>query len=175
MPAQMFLTLGQVADSITVTGSRSAVAAAEPMVRTSGPMTTLGPPTNLAASAGTLDQASAEARYRAVVNRQMEQASAGGPIRIGGNVQASKLLSQVKPVYPVDLQQEGVQGTVKIEAVIGKDGVLSDIRLIPGNTDPRLTQPALDAVKQWKYKPTLLNGEPVEVLTTIDVNYLVTN
>ncbi len=51
-----------------------------------------------------------------MVNHQMVQAGANGPAKIGGNVQASKIISQVRPVYPVDLQQEGVQGTVKFEA-----------------------------------------------------------
>ena len=62
-----------------------------------------------------------------------------------------------------------VQGTVKFEAKISKEGTIEDLKVVSG--PPLLIQAALDAVKQWLYKPTLLNGEPVEVLTTIDVNF----
>ena len=112
---KMFLALGQVSESITVNGSRLATAPG-PTVQSSGPMTTLGPLNKPG------PQANNAGRYRAI-NRVLvksEQAGAGGgPVRIGGNVQASKIISQVKPVYPVDLQQEGVRTavSVKVEAV----------------------------------------------------------
>jgi len=92
-------------------------------------------------------------------------------IPIGGNVQATKLLSQPRPVYPDDLQQQGVTGTVKIRAVIGKDGRLLNPKVINTEVHPGLAKAALDAVGKWLYQPTLLNGQPVEVLTTIDIAF----
>ena len=92
-------------------------------------------------------------------------------IPIGGNVQMTKLLSQPRPVYPDDLQQQGITGTVKIRAVIGKDGRLLNPKVINTEVHPGLAQAALDAVGKWLYQPTLLNGQPVEVLTTIDIAF----
>jgi protein TonB len=66
-------------------------------------------------------------------------------------------------------KQARIQGVVLLEAVISKDGAIDNLRVISGH--PLLTQAAIDAVKQWRYKPTLLNGEPVEVVTTITVNF----
>jgi protein TonB len=91
------------------------------------------------------------------------------PIRVGGNVSAANLIRQVKPVYPPLAKAARVQGTVKFEATIGKDGTIQNLHMISG--PPLLVQAAMQAVQQWQYKPTLLNGEPVEVLTTIDVNF----
>jgi protein TonB len=79
------------------------------------------------------------------------------------------LLQQVKPVYPPLAKQARIQGVVVLEAIIGKDGAVSEVKVITGH--PLLQQAAIDAVSQWKYKPTLLNGEPVEVVTTVTVNF----
>ena len=90
-------------------------------------------------------------------------------IRVGGNVQAANLLRKVVPVYPPLAKQARIQGTVRFTAVIGKDGTIQNLQVITGH--PLLQQAAMDAVRQWQYRPTLLNGEPVEVVTTIDVNF----
>jgi protein TonB len=91
------------------------------------------------------------------------------PIRVGGVVQAAKIVRQVTPVYPPPARQARISGTVRIEAVIGRDGIIQSLQVMRGH--PWLAQAALDAVRQWVYRPTLLNGEPVEVLTQIDVNF----
>lgn len=91
------------------------------------------------------------------------------PMRVGGVVQAAKIVRQVMPVYPPGARQARISGTVRLEAVIGRDGVIQSLQVMSGN--PWLAQAALDAVRQWVYRPTLLNGEPVEVLTQIDVNF----
>jgi periplasmic protein TonB len=88
-------------------------------------------------------------------------------IRQGGNVTAAKLVNQVKPNYPPLARQTRISGTVRLHAIIGKDGTVQSLQLESGH--PLLVQAALDAVRQWRYQPTLLNGEPVEVDTTIDV------
>ena len=90
-------------------------------------------------------------------------------IRVGGSVQSAKLAAQPKPIYPPLARQARIQGTVKLEADISKDGTIENLKVISGH--PLLIQAALDAVKQWRYQPTLLNGVAVEVVTTIDVNF----
>ena len=72
-------------------------------------------------------------------------------------------------MFPPLAKQARVRGTVKFSAIIAKDGTVSELHLLSGH--PLLVTAAQDAVKQWQYKPTLLNGEPVEVQTTIDVNF----
>ena len=95
--------------------------------------------------------------------------AAPGRLRIGGNLQATKLVSKATPVYPVEAKQARIQGTVSLLATIAKDGTIVNLVVISGH--PLLVPSALDAVRQWVYQPTLLNGNPVEVETQIDVNY----
>ena len=90
-------------------------------------------------------------------------------VRLGGGIQPASLISQLKPQYPPLARQAGIQGTVVLEAVISKEGTIINLKVISGH--PWLIPPALNAVRQWKYKPTLLNNEPVEVLTNITVNF----
>lgn len=90
-----------------------------------------------------------------------------GPIRVGGNVQHARIIKNVPPIYPEDARQAGISGTVRLHAIIAKDGKVKDLELVSGH--PLLAQAALDAVRQWTYQQTLLNGVPVEVDTTIDV------
>jgi TonB family protein len=92
-------------------------------------------------------------------------------IRVGGNVQATKLVHRVNPVYPERAQAQGIQGTVLLEAVIFKDGSLGALRVLNKLADPDLVDAAIEAVKNWRYEPTLLNGQPIEVVTTITVNF----
>ena len=92
-------------------------------------------------------------------------------IPVGGNVQMARLIRQPRPDYPAELKQLGVTGVVMIQAVISKDGELLNPRVVNTDVDWRLAQSALDAVKQWRYTPTLLNGQPVEVATSVAVAY----
>ena len=90
-------------------------------------------------------------------------------IRVGGNVQARNLIREVTPEYPPLAKQARIQGTVVLGVLIDADGKVVDIRVMSGH--PLLVQSATDAVKQWEYRPTLLNGTPVEVVTTVEVNF----
>ncbi len=90
-------------------------------------------------------------------------------IRVGGNVQEAKLTQRQEPVYPPLALQARVQGVVKLNAIIGVNGSVEDLTLVSGH--PLLVQPAMDAVKQWIYQKTLLNGQPVEVATQIEVKF----
>ena len=90
-------------------------------------------------------------------------------LRVGGSVQSAKLLAQPKPVYPALAKAARVSGTVRLQAIIGRDGTIRNLQLIGG--PPLLVAAALEAVSRWTYQPTLLNGEPVEVFTEIQVNF----
>jgi protein TonB len=95
--------------------------------------------------------------------------STPGKIRVGGNASAANLVRKVAPMYPPLAKQARIQGVVQITVTIGKDGSVLDAELITGH--PLLAQAAKDAVLQWVYKPTLLNGNPIEVVTQVDVNF----
>jgi TonB family protein len=88
-------------------------------------------------------------------------------IRVSRAVQASQLVSKVEPIYPPLAEQARIQGTVELEAVIGKDGTIQNLTVLRG--PPLLVQAALDAARQWRYQPTRVNNEPVEVVTVIEV------
>jgi protein TonB len=96
---------------------------------------------------------------------------AATPARIkqGGNVTAASILSQTRPLYPPLARQARIQGNVVLHAIIDKEGKVAQLEVVSGH--PLLVQAALDAVKQWRYKPTQLNGDPVEVDTTITVTF----
>lgn len=88
-------------------------------------------------------------------------------IKVGGQVQAAKMLRQTLPVYPQIAKTAHVSGTVILHAVISKDGTVQELQYVSG--PPLLMKAAMDAVHDWRYAPTQLNGDPVEVDTTISV------
>jgi protein TonB len=90
-------------------------------------------------------------------------------VRVSAGVTSGLLVRKVNPVYPPLARQARISGTVVLRAVISKDGSIENLSLVSGH--PMLAPAAIDAVKQWKYKPYLLNGEPVEVDTEIQVNF----
>jgi len=98
-----------------------------------------------------------------------DQPAPASRIRIGGAVQQAKLISQPHPIYPPDAKEARISGVVKLSAIIGKDGTVQKVELISGH--PLLAAAAMEAVQQWRYQTTLLNGQPVEVVTQIDVNF----
>ena len=107
------------------------------------------------------------------VSGKGSQATAALPpsrIRVGGNVQAAKLLQQEKPIYPASAASAGISGTVLLRAVIRTDGAVMGMTVL-STPDPALADAAMEAVGQWRYEPTRLNGQPVEVVTTISVNF----
>ena len=81
----------------------------------------------------------------------------------------SNLIYQVTPAYPPLARQIRLEGTVSLEAVITREGAIDSLRVISGH--PLLVGAAVEAVKQWRYRPTLLNGTPVEIITTVEVNF----
>ena len=103
------------------------------------------------------------------VSRVGEKEFRAERIRIGGNVQATKVVRQVRPVYPEALKSQGITGTVMLRAVISVTGEPLNVEVVNTAVNYGLAQAALEAVRQWRYQPTLLNGQPVEVPATIDV------
>jgi protein TonB len=89
-------------------------------------------------------------------------------VKIGGIETAKMLKYRVQPVYPHEARAQGLEGTVKMRVLIAKNGSVAKVELISASY-PLLAGSAIQAVRQWKYRPTLLNGEPVEVDTTVDV------
>jgi periplasmic protein TonB len=90
-------------------------------------------------------------------------------VRVSQGVSTGLLVRKVNPTYPPLARQARIQGTVVLHAVISKDGSIENLQLVSGH--PMLAPAAIEAVKQWKYKPYLLNGEPVEVDTEVQVNF----
>ena len=108
------------------------------------------------------------------VEEQQEELSPGVPgkkirIRIGGEVQSAKIVEKVQPVYPDKARTAGIDGTVILHAVIGMDGRPYSLEVMNNQIDTDLARAAVEAVSKWHYQPTLLNGDPVEVDTTIKV------
>jgi TonB family protein len=98
----------------------------------------------------------------------------GGPaaIRVGTNVQAAKLTEKPEPIYPDQARQARIQGVVRLNAMIAADGTVENLQLVSGH--PLLVSAATDAVRRYRYQPTLLNGTPVKVVTQIDVPFIPT-
>lgn len=89
------------------------------------------------------------------------------PLRVGGSVQAARLVHQVMPVFPLEASQERVEGVVKLEAIITTAGLIRSLNVLEGHELLRAS--AVEAVRQWRYRPTRLNGKEIEVRTRIDV------
>jgi TonB family protein len=96
---------------------------------------------------------------------------AGKPVRVGGNLQAARLIHKVDPIYPQAALDRGLQGPVTFMAVIDKQGFIRNNPLVTNNAAPELVQAGLDAIRLWQFEPTKLNGEPVEIVTEITVNF----
>jgi protein TonB len=94
------------------------------------------------------------------------------PITVTSDVQAAKLIRKVQPVYPRLAIMARISGTVRLTGIIGKDGLIQQLQVIDG--PPLLVQAAVDAVRQWVYRPTMLNNKPVEVIAPIIVNFTLT-
>jgi TonB family protein len=116
-------------------------------------------------------KAEAEEQLRIAKNLSSASPTLGVPlrIRVGGQVMRAKLIFKPNPKYPREAKKNRIQGTVKVEALIGDDGSVIDLEVLSG--DPALVKAATDAVLQWRYQPTLLNGRPIQVVTEIDINF----
>lgn len=117
------------------------------------------------------DAVAMNARAVAIHRADMPQAATDPSrrMRIGGSIKEPRKIRHVPPIYPADAVAAGVEGTVVLNAVLGKDGAVRDVAVVTGV--PVLNDAALNAVRLWVFTPTLLNGMPVEVAMTVTVNF----
>jgi len=120
------------------------------------------------------DAVAAKEKADALAAKQKADAAARAkarlaPVRVGGQIKPPIKVKDVKPVYPAIARSAGVAGAVTIEALIGEDGKVVDATVV--RSIPLLDQAALDAVRQWEYTPTLLNGVPVSVVVNVTINF----
>jgi len=104
---------------------------------------------------------------------QAGQAAATGPvaIRVGGNIRPPRKLHDVRPVFPPSMREAGREGVVPIEAIIDAQGHVSSVRVVSAQVHPDFSIAAVDAVRQWRFSPTLLNGTPVDVVMGVSVAF----
>lgn len=93
-------------------------------------------------------------------------------VRVGGLVQKARLIHQVPPVYPIEAIEREITGRVALEAVISAGGLIQQVKVLSG--DPLLAESAVEAVRQWRYQPTKLNGRAVEVITLVEIFFRLT-
>lgn len=97
--------------------------------------------------------------------------AAPAPVRVGGNIRPPTKTRDVRPVYPPSMRDAGREGRVPLEAIIGREGAVVSVRVATAQVHPDFAQAAIDAVQQWRFTPTLLNGTPVEVVMTVTVDF----
>lgn len=115
------------------------------------------------------ERAEAEAARKAKAAEARSATMARAPLRVGGQVRPPVRIKEVPPVYPAIAKSAQVQGDVVIEATIDEAGRVADARVV--KSVPLLDQAALDAVRQWEYQPSLLNGVPTPVVMTVTVKF----
>jgi TonB family protein len=96
-------------------------------------------------------------------------------VRVGGNIRAPRKLRDVKPVYPESMQEAGREGVVPMEAVIATDGSVAGVRVLSADIHPDFAMAAVDAVRQWRFAPTLLNGTAIEIRMAVTVSFKLSN
>ena len=144
------------------------------MVQVYGRTKELAVAAKVAGDKAAADAVAGKEKAEAVVAKEKSAAAARAkarvaPVRVGGQIMPPRKIKDVQPVYPAIAQSARVSGAVTIEATIGPDGKVTDAKVV--RSVPLLDQAALDAVRQWEYLPTLLNGVPVPVVITVTVNF----
>lgn len=104
-----------------------------------------------------------------ITGMTVAQTIPAGTPRVSAGVLNGQVVSKAAPVYPIDAKVAHVEGVVKLDVIIGTDGHVQGMKLLEGPTP--LVQAAMDAVSKWVYRPMLLNGQPVTVVTQIDINF----
>jgi TonB family protein len=93
------------------------------------------------------------------------------PVRVGGNIKPPTKVLHVAPRYPDSMRDAGVEGTVPLEARIDRSGNVVSLRVLSAQVHPDLARAAMEAVQQWRFTPTLLNGQPVEIVMTVSIEF----
>jgi protein TonB len=97
------------------------------------------------------------------------------PVRVGGNIRVPRKLQDVRPIYPESMRAAAREGVVPLDAIIGEDGSVTSVRVLSADVHPDFAIAAVDAVRQWRFSPTLLNGKPIEVVMTVKVAFSLAN
>lgn len=108
---------------------------------------------------------------RAPAPAQQASSEEAQRIRVGGNVRVPRKIKDVRPTYPASMRDAGLTGVVPIEAIIGRDGTVWSVRVLSAQVHPDFAIAAVDAVRQWRFTPTLLNGVAVEVVMNVSVTF----
>jgi protein TonB len=95
-----------------------------------------------------------------------------GAIPVEGPEQQARLIQQTPPVYPQAARDAGLSGTVRLFIIVGKNGTVQNIQLLSGH--PLIAPAAMEAVRQWRYQPTMVNGQPVEVAAPVNIAFDIT-
>lgn len=119
---------------------------------------------------GTLQETITVTARRPSATRQPAPAAAT-PARVGGNIKQPRKVLDVRPVYPESLREAGLEGTVRIEALIGVDGIVVSARPVSADVHPAFLKAAIEAVQQWRFTGTQLNGAPVEVAMEVSIRF----
>jgi TonB family protein len=112
-----------------------------------------------------------------IKEKRMTPASAGAlagdaaPLRVGGSIRPPRKVRDVHPVYPRSMREAGLEGVVPLEAIIGRGGTVQSVRVLSAQVHPDFARAAIDAVREWRFDPTLLNGKPVEVVMNVSVEF----
>jgi TonB family protein len=114
---------------------------------------------------------SVSARRPASITPLADGSGGPKPVRVGGNIRAPRKTYNVNPTYPTRMVEAGLEGQISVEAVVGVDGRVVRARALTVKAHPELAQAAVDAVQQWRFEPTLLNGSPVEVVMSVSVSF----
>jgi TonB family protein len=120
---------------------------------------------------GDLKESISVRETRTVAARPSTQPEGARPIRVGGNIRVPRKLEDVRPIYPASMRAAGREGVVPIEAIIGRDGTVTSVRVLSAQVHPDFAIAAVDAVRQWRFSPTLLNGAPIEVVMNVSVAF----
>lgn len=168
VPGQLPTFMNSILSIKTLVGPRNVVPLGD--VPDTGVPTTIGPIAGPGILMDSLPVAIPEvALPKPVVKPADHQPAPPKQVRVGGTVQAASLIYGPKPAYPPLAKAARVQGTVKLQALIAQDGTIRNLQVAAGH--PLLVRAAVDAVSQWRYRPTTLGGSPVEVITEILVNF----
>ena len=126
---------------------------------------------NVTLQVGDLRESITVRQTRVAAAQPSQSRASSQPVRIGGNVRAPRKVKDVRPIYPESMREAGLTGLVPVEAIIGRDGTVSSVRVLSAQVHPDFAIAAVDAVRQWRFTPTLLNGVAVEVVMTVSVRF----
>lgn len=126
---------------------------------------------NFTMQVGELEETVTVSAKRPTPGDRTAASQTGEPVRVGGNIKPPHKLEDVRPEYPPSMRDAGLEGLVRMEALIGVDGKVLSVRALPAQVHPEFTQAAEDAVRRWVFSPTLLNGSPVEVQMAVSVRF----